>query len=137
MTDKFKLPTKRLAIMQKINKDRMQHTAVIMNATVAQDAMNQPIKTWVDGSTIDCGFGFSPFKFRSRELSTYGADESSEMLVRARVPLAYQSEITTASRLRLTAGPAGPVIPPQVYEVQGFNEVGPAGMVVNLKIVEL
>lgn len=115
----------------------MQDTAVIMNPTYTQDAMNQPVQTWVDGSTIVCGFGFSPFKFRSRELSTFGADESSEILVRARVSLDYQSEISPDSRLRLTHRYGVAVTPEQEYQVQGFSEVGPDSMIVNLKRVEL
>lgn len=131
------LTAKQTRVMQLSNEDRMQDTADIYNYTTSRDAMGQLIKTWAKGSSIVCGFGFSPFKFRARELSTFGGDESSEILVRARVSLDYQSEIQPDSRMHLTSRYGVAVNPEQVYEVQGFNEIGPDAMIVNLKRVEL
>lgn len=126
-----------LAQMQRHSVDRMMDTAVIMIRSEVKDSSGQMIASFSDGSTIKCGFGFSPFKFRSRELGTFGAEESSEILVRARVSLDYQNEITEDSRLRLTHRYGVQLATPQTYEVQGFNEIGPSAMVVNLKRVEL
>lgn len=131
------LSTSQLDIMNVSSEDRMMDTAVIMNRTDTRDDVGQPIPAWADGTTISCGFAFSPFKFRSRELGTLGAEESSEILVRARVSLDYQDEIVESSRLRLTYRYGVALTTPQTYEVQGFNEIGPSAMVVNLKRVEL
>lgn len=131
------LTAKQTRVMRLSTEDRMQDEADIYNYTTVRDAAGQLIKTWVKGSTVPCGFGFSPFKFRARELSTFGADESSEILVRARVSLDYMAEIQPDSRMHLTKRYGVTVSPEQVYEVQGFNEVGPDAMIVNLKRVEL
>lgn len=123
--------------MRRSNTERMMDRVVIINYTVSKDATGQEIKTYTDDLTIDCGFGFSPFKFRSRELGTLGAEESSEILVRARVSIEHQDRINTTTRLRLTHRYGVKLATPQTYEVQGFNEVGPSGMVINLKRVQL
>lgn len=128
---------KQLRVMRLSNVERMQDTADIYNYTTTRDAMGGVVKTWVKGSSIVCGFAFSPFKFRARELSTFGADESSEILVRARVPLAYDGEIQPDSRLHLTSLKGEARDPEEVYQVQGFDEVMPDSIVVNLKRVEL
>lgn len=133
---KFIFP-RQLTQMRLTQTDRMQDTAVIENSVRVQDAAGQGIDSWTDGTTIPCGFGFSPFKFRARELGTLNAEESSEILVRARVSLDYQDEIDTDSRLRLTHRYGTALTTAQTYEVQGFNELGPSAMVVNLKRVVL
>lgn len=131
------LTARQMAQMKRSNEDRLSDRAVIVSRTDTLDAVGQPVATWTDVKTIDCAFGFSPFKFRSRELDTLGGEESSEILVRARVPIRYQSDIDTSTRLRLIARYGTTLDPAQTYEVQGFNEIGPSGMVVNLKRVEL
>ncbi len=131
------LSTLELSQMQSDNEDHMMDTADIYTRTDTLDSYGQPVPTWTKGDTISCGFGFSPFKFRSRELSTYGAEETSEILVRARVPLSYQNTLTTNDRLRLTHLKGVALTPAQDYDVQGFLETGPSAVVVNLKRVEL
>ena len=131
------LSTLELAQMQADNEDHMMDTAVIYTRTDTLDSYGQPEPTWTKGDTIPCGFGFSPFKFRSRELNIYGAEETSEILVRARVPLDYQDTLTTNDRLRLTHLKGDKLTTAQDYDVQGFLETGPSAAVVNLKRVEL
>jgi hypothetical protein len=137
MSNNAALSTLDLAQMQLDNESHMMDTAVIYTRTDALDSLGQPIPTWTEGDTITCGFAFSPFKFRSRELDIYGAEETSEMLVRARVSLDEIDTLTTNDRLRLTHLKGVALTTPQDYDVQGFTERGPSAMVVNLKIVEL
>jgi hypothetical protein len=129
--------TLELAQMQADNLSYMMDTAIIYTRSDTLDAYGQPIPAWTEGATIPCGFGFSPFKFRSRELGTYGAEETSEILVRARVPLDYIDTLTTNDRLYLTHLKGVALSTPDVYDIQGFEEPGPSAMVVNLKRVEL
>jgi len=131
------LSTLELAQMQADNEDHMMDTAVIYTRSDNLDSYGQPVPTWTEGDTIPCGFGFSPFKFRSRELNIYGAEETSEILVRARVPLSYQDTLTTNDRLQLTHLKGVELTTAQDYDIQGFLETGPSAAVVNLKRVEL
>ena len=131
------LSTLELAQMQADNEDHMMDTSVIYTRADTLDSYGQPVPAWTEGDTIPCGFGFSPFKFRSRELNIYGAEETSEILVRARVPLDYQDTLTTNDRLRLTHLKGVELTTAQDYDIQGFLETGPSAAVVNLKRVEL
>ncbi len=125
--------------MQYDNEAYMMDTAVIMHRTNTDviDSHGQPGADWVDGDTIACGFGFSPFKFRSRELAIYGGEETSEILVRARVPISYSGTITTKDRLRLTHLKGVARTDTEIYDIQGFEEPGPSALVLNLKRVEV
>lgn len=131
------LSTLELSQMQFDNESYMMDTAVIYTRTDAINTIGQPIATWTEGDTIVCGFGFSPFKFRSRELDIYGAEETSEILVRARVPIEYIDTLTTNDRLQLTHQKGVELTTAQDYDIQGFLEPGPSALVVNLKRVEL
>lgn len=137
MSNNAALSTLELGQMQADNESYMMDTAIIYTRTDTQDAYGQPIPTWTVGATISCGFGFSPFKFRSRELDIYGAEETSEILVRARVPLEYLDTLTTNDRLHLTHQKGVALTTAQVFDIQGFSEPGPSANVVNLKRVEL
>ena len=131
------LSTRELSMMRADNESHMMDTAVIYTRTDTLDDLGQPIPTWTEGDTIACGFAFSPFKFRSRELNIYGAEETSEILVRARVPSDYRDTLTTKDRLRLTHKFGVALTTGEDYDVQGFLEYGPSAMIVNLKRVEL
>ena len=120
-----------------MNELHMTDTAIILTRSDSNDEYGDPNPTYTPGTTISCGFGFSPFKFRARELDIYGAEESSEILVRARVSLDYQDAMTTKDRLRLTHSFGVELTTPQDYDIQGFLELGPSAMVVNLKRVEI
>ena len=137
MSNNAALSKLELSQMQFDNVSYMMDTAIIYTRTDTVDAYGQPIPTWTEGATIPCGFGFSPFKFRSRELNTYGAEETSEILVRARVPIEYLDTLTTNDRLYLTHQKGVALTTPQVFDIQGFSEPGPSALVVNLKRVEL
>ena len=137
MSDRAHLSTLELGQMQSDNEAYMMDTAVIYTRTDAINSSGQPIETWTAGATIPCGFAFSPFKFRSRELAVYGAEETSEILVRARISLDYVDVLTTNDRLRLTHKHGIALTVAQDYDIQGFLEPGPSGLVVNLKRVEL
>lgn len=137
MSNNAHLSTLELGQMQADNESYMMDTAIIMTRSDVVDKYGQPIITWTPGTTIPCGFAASPFKFRSRELSVYGAEETSEILVRARVSLDYRDSLSTKDRLRLTHKLGVLLATAEDYDIQGFVEHGPSAMVVNLKRVEL
>jgi hypothetical protein len=126
-----------LGQMQADNVSYMMDTAIVYTRTDTLNSYGQPQETWTEGATIPCGFGFSPFKFRSRELDIYGAEETSEILVRARVPIEYLDTLTTNDRLYLTHLKGVELTTVQMYDIQGFSEPGPSAVVVNLKRVDL
>jgi len=131
------LSTLELAQMQADNESHMMDTAVIYTRSDTISSYGQPVPTWTESTTISCGFAASPFKFRSRELSTYGAEETSEILVRARVSIDYVDAMTTKDRLYLTHKMGVALSSTQIYDIQGFVEHGPSAIVVNLKRVEI
>lgn len=126
-----------LGQMQADNESYMMDTAIIYTRSDVVNSYGQSVAAWAEGATISCGFGFSPFKFRSRELNTYGAEETSEILVRARVPIDYLDTLTTNDRLYLTHQKGVALTTIQQYDIQGFSEPGPSAIVVNLKRVDL
>ena len=137
MPSNMHLSALELAQMKADNLALMMDTAEIHNRTDTVDSFGYPSPSYATTATISCGFEFSPFKFRSRELNTYGGEETSEILVRARVPSAYKDSIDTKDRLVLIKRFGVTLTNAETYEVQGFDEHGPAGLVLNLKRVEL
>ena len=137
MSNNAHLSVLELGQMQVDNESYMMDTAVIYTRDDTLDSYGQPRPTWTEGATIPCGFAFSPFKFRSRELAIYGAEETSEILVRARVSLDYRDSLSTKDRLRLTHKFGVALTTGEDYDIQGFVEYGPSAMIVNLKRVEL
>ena len=65
-----------------------------------------------------------------------GGEGTSEILVRARIPMSYYDSIDQEDRLILTYRHGTTYATPETYEIQGFVERGVAGLVVNLKRVE-
>ncbi len=131
------LSTRQLSVMRNSYGNRLQDTCDIHTRANTRDASGQPIATWTATYTdVACGFEFSPFKFRSREVVGAG-EETAEILVRARLPLSYYDTVNTNDRIILTDRFGDDNYPAdETYEIQGFLERGPAGLVVNLKRVE-
>ena len=114
----------------------MPDKCTISRRTNTLDSAGQPIATWTSYATgVQCGFETSPFKFRAREIVA-GGEGTSEILVRARIPLSYYDAIDHEDRLILTYRHGATLTTPETYEIQGFLERGMAGLVVNLKRVE-
>ena len=130
------LSAKELAQMQLDNEDHMNDLCTIRQRTDTVDEYGQPIGSWSDQYTdVPCSFEFSPFKFRARETGVPGA-ETSEILVRARIPLSYYDIITKEKRLRLTHRFGVELTEAEDYEIQGFAERQAFGLTVNLQRVE-
>ena len=125
-----------IAQMQLDNVAHMPDTAVLMTRVNALDSYGQPIATWTDAATVPCGFEFSPYKFRAREMGLPG-EETSEILVRARVSIDYYDVVSQSSRVRLTKRYDVALTTPETYEIQGFSERGPSGLILNLQRVEV
>ena len=117
----------------------MGDTCEIHTRSNTLSSSGQPVASWTTLATgVSCGFEFSPFKFRSRELTNLGGgEETSEILVRCRLPVAYYDDINADDRIILTDRFSDGDYPAsETYEIQGFLERGPAGLIVNLKRVE-
>ena len=132
------LTRRQLGVMRHMYDSAMTDTCTIhTRANVLSDS-GQPVPSWTVLATgVSCGFEFSPFKFRSREITIVGGgEETSEILVRCRLPLSYYDTVDTNDRIILTDRFGDENYPaPETYEVQGFLERGPAGLIVNLKRV--
>lgn len=125
-----------LAQLQSDNQDHMNDTCDIMTRSDTLNNYGEPVPTWTAAYlSVPCGFEFSPFKFRARETGMPGM-ETSEILVRARLPIAYYDTVSQNDRLRLTHRFGVALNTSETYEVQGFTERGPSGLVVNLQRVE-
>lgn len=133
----YGLSRRQLAVMRDSYADLMHDTCEIHTRTNVQAPSGQPVASWSTLATgVSCGFEFSPFKFRSREIIS-GGEETSEILVRARLPLSYYDDIDQSDRIILTDRFGDDDYPtPETYEIQGFPERGPAGLIVNLKRIE-
>ena len=130
------LSTRQLAGMRSIYSSLMADVCTIHTRTNTLSSSGQPVATWsVLGTGIPCGFEFSPFKFRSREVGFPG-EETAEILVRARLPLSYYDSVDTDDRIILTGRFGSTYTSPETYEIQGFLERGPTGLIVNLKRIQ-
>ena len=112
--------------------DRLVH----LRRTVTTGSYGEAISSFATASSWPCGFAYSPFKFRSREVLRGGERASipvSEILVRARVPQAMRGTIDTDDRVVLTYKFGEKLAEPEVYEVQGYEELTIYGMILNLK----
>lgn len=130
------LSTLELAQLQRDNQDHMMDKCNIVTRSDTLNDYGEPIPTWTTAVTgAKCGFEFSPFKFRAREVGMPGA-ETSEILVRARLPIAYYDTVDQNDRLVLTHRFGVLLTSSETYEIQGFSERGPSGLVVNLQRIE-
>lgn len=126
------LSASEIAQMKADNQGHMMDTAQIKNRSDTLNDRGQPVPAWTTTATSSCGFEFSPFKFRGREVGTPG-EETAEIYVRARFPKAQEGNISVSSRIVLTHRYGTALDTPQTYEVHGYPEVGPSGLILNLR----
>ena len=127
--------TKQRAQMRRAYNARMFDVCNLHTRSNTQDSAGQPIASWtVLATDVPCGFETSPFKFRAREIVA-GGEGTSEILVRARLPVSYYDSIDQDDRLILTGRSGDTLTTSETYEIQGFLERGPAGLIANLKRV--
>lgn len=112
--------------------------AAYVTNTFTQDDSYGTVKTTSVSSDFACGFEFSPFKFRAREAGVVG-EQQSEILSRVRVRRtdfdALAMDRTGIIRLKRRFDTL--VNPVEDYEIQGFAEIGPVGVILNVQRVEL
>lgn len=108
--------------------DRLTH----LRRTVTMGAYGEEVATWTEVASWPCGFAYSPFKFRSREIMADARTPISEILVRARMPDEARGTIDTDDRVILTHKFGEPVTN-ETYEVQGYEELTVYGFILNLK----
>jgi hypothetical protein len=111
--------------------DRIVH----LRRTSTTGTYGERVATFSTAGTYECGFAFSPFKFRSREvlLGDRSPTYLSEILVRARMPKSAQGEIDTDDRVVLTHKWGEKLDEPQIYDVQGYEELTLYGLILNLR----
>lgn len=130
------LSSRELKQLQRDNEAHMNDRCNIMERTDSVDDYGQPVASWsAEYSYVPCSFEFSPFKFRSRETAIPGA-ETSEILVRARIPLSYYDDISQEKMLRLTHRFGAELTASEDYTIEGFAERQAFGLTINLKRVE-
>lgn len=134
------LSARQKLVMRDVYGDLMHDRCSLQVHSVAQDAdSGEAVASWsIIATNVPCGFEFSPFKFRSRELTVpTGGLETSEILVRCRLPIEYYDDLDQNDRIILTDRFGDGDYPaPETYEIQGFLERGPAGLIANLKRIE-
>jgi hypothetical protein len=126
-----------LAQVRRENERYLTDRLVHLRRTVATGDRGQQVETFATVATWACGMAYSPFKFRSREVLRGGDRASipvSEILVRARLPQAAQGTIDSDDRVALVEKFGEPVDPPELFDVQGYEERTIYGLVLNLRM---
>ncbi len=117
------------------NERYLTDTLVHLRRTVTTGTYGEVVGAFSTASTYSAGLAYSPFKFRSREMAR--GDRApivmSEVLVRARVPEAAKGEIDTDDRVVLTHKFGELLDEPQIFDVQGFEELTIYGLILNLR----
>jgi len=108
--------------------DRLAH----LRRTNTKGSYGEDIAVWSTVAEWDCGFAYSPFKFRSREIMADSRVPISEILVRCRMPAAARGTIDPADRVVLIEE-FGQPIAHETYEVQGYEEQTIYGFILNLR----
>jgi len=111
--------------------------ALLIKRSDVTGSFGEPIKTYTTTKTYAAGFAFSPFKFRGRERADQVGEQVSEIFVRARFPYSARGVIEKEDRIALIKKMRHTIDPPEMYEVQGVVEMTIAGLIVNLRQVEL
>ena len=130
------LSSPQIAQMRTAYNAAMADRCTLQVRTNSASTSGQPVASWSNlAMGVPCGFETSPFKFRAREIVA-GGEGTSEILVRARLPIEYYDSIDQEDRFILTTRAGDVLTTPETYEIQGFLERGPAGLIANLKRVE-
>ncbi len=124
-----------IAQIRRESERYMTDTLVHLRRTTTTGGYGETVATFSTVSSWPCGMAYSPFKFRAREVMQ--GDRApvalSEILVRARVPQAALGVIDTDDRVVLTHKWGEKLDEPQVYEVQGYEEMTIHGLIINLR----
>jgi hypothetical protein len=122
-----------LAQIRHENERALHDELVHLRRTATTGAYGEQAATYTTVATWPCGFAYSPFKFRSREVLADARTPISEILVRARMPQAARGTIDTDDRVVLVKKFGEALDPPQTYDVQGFEELTVYGFILNLR----
>lgn len=109
--------------------DRLTH----LRRTATRGQYGEEVAVFATVASWPCGFAYSPFKFRSREVLADARTPISEILVRARMPDEARGSIDTDDRVVLTHKFGEPVAH-QTFDVQGFEELTIYGFILNLRM---
>lgn len=128
-----------LAQIRRDSENALTDRIVHLRRTTATGTYGEQIATFTTASTWPCGFAYSPFKFRSREVirGDRANVQLSEILVRVRIPQAARGEIDTDDRVVLVSKFGEALSNPEIYEVQGFEELTVYGIILNLRRTEV
>lgn len=127
-----------LRVMQSDYLASLPDVCVYITRTFSQDASYGTVRSESVSPAIRCGFEFSPYKFRAREIGGIG-EEQSEILSRVRVTKTDFNALEMAETgvIRLTHRFGEQLNLYEDYEIQGFAEYGSAGVILNVKRVDL
>lgn len=115
--------------------DVIQH--MIRDANTTEGTYGAPEKSYTTGQTYSVGVAFSPFKFRSREIGNEVGEQVAEIHARVRASFDLYNVVNKDDRIIHVKSFGNTLSPPVVYEVQGFDEITIAGVIINLKRAEL
>lgn len=121
-----------LAQIRRDNERHLHDQLTHLRRTAATDVYGGQSVSWSTVATWRCGFAYSPFKFRAREVLADSRTPISEILVRARMPDAARNTIDTDDRVILTHK-FGEEVAYETYDVQGFEELTIYGFILNLR----
>lgn len=121
-----------IAQIQHDNEQYLTDRVTHLRRTNVKGDYGEDVAVWSTVAEWDCGFAYSPFKFRSREIMADSRVPVSEILVRCRMPAAARGTIDPADRLVLTHK-FGVSVTPDTYEVQGYEEQTIYGFILNLR----
>lgn len=115
----------------------MQDEAIHLPRTVNRNPNGEEIATYADGDPWRCGFDPKGGKELSSNIAGKTASSADLIVTDAslRLPLAA-SGISPYDRMRLVALKGDALAVPQTFDVIGFPELGPSGIVLNLQRVE-
>lgn len=122
-------PDDRLSRMQQVQESHMFDEVVRLVWSSTKDSLNADISTWTAGITLRCGIdmtGGSEQRDGGRIMVTWDAA--------IRLPLGTTYDMR--DRFRIASRFGQPVLDGTVYEIVSPAEVGPSGIVLNLRKVE-
>lgn len=113
----------------------MDEVAYLSPSSTTND-LGEPITTYTTTATFRAGLAYSPFKFRAREIGNQVVESVSEVLVRARLPIAALDVVQPEGKLVLTKKWGETLAAEVEFEVQGFEEQVANGLIYNLRRLE-
>jgi hypothetical protein len=125
-------------LMRAVQESAMQDTAIHLIRTATDSTFGDETVTYEDGETYACGF--DPTGGDDRDLNASGRSATETEVVisdaRLRLPLEALPAISPHDRFRVTHRYGEALDTPQTFDVLGYPQPGPSGVLVELRRVE-